>query len=51
MVRGDGDNVYVKVGEEDPAPGAMVTMAITYPYHIVQVPIELTKCDFQYLPK
>ena len=51
LVRGDGDNVYVKVGEDDPAPGAMVTMAITYPYHIVQVPNELTKCDFQYLPK
>ncbi len=42
----DGERVLVRVSEQDPPPGAIVTQAITYPYHIVQIPDELVGCEF-----
>lgn len=51
LLRHDDDLVLVKVSEQDPAPGSMVTMAITYPYHIVEIPVELAQYKFQLLEK
>lgn len=51
LLRHDDNLVLVKVSEQDPAPGSMVTMAITYPYHIVEVPAELVQYSFQLLEK
>lgn len=47
LVRSDNNLVLVNVIEKDPAPGADVTMAITYPYHIVELPPELAQCEFK----
>lgn len=51
LVPRDNDLVLVRANEKDPAPGSSVTMAITYPYHVVQVPDELAQCKFQLLEK
>lgn len=51
LLRQNNDLVLVKVSEKDPAPGDMVTMAITYPYHIVEAPAELAQCSFKLLEK
>ena len=45
-----GDTVQVQVTETDPAPDAMVTMAFTYPTHIVAIPEELKDCRFSLEP-
>lgn len=47
LVCSDNNLVLVNVIEKDPAPGADVTMAITYPYHIVELPPELAQCEFK----
>lgn len=47
LLRSRDNLVLVKVSEQDPASDSMVTMAITYPYHIVQVPAELVGYNFQ----
>lgn len=51
LLRHDDNLVLVKVSEQDPAPGSMLTMAITYPYHIVEVPAELIQYEFQLLER
>ncbi len=51
LLRHDDNLVYVRVSEQDPAPDSMVTMAITYPYHIVEIPAELASYSFQLLEK
>lgn len=45
-----GGVVRVVVEEEDPAPGSMVTWALTYPYQIVKAPVGSEKLAFEMFP-
>ena len=46
LLRYDDDLVLVRVTDQDPDPDDMVTMAITYPYHVVELPAELAQYKF-----